>query len=302
MGSQNLSKSESESESESCFVYSLAARSLVLNSQGNLPKLSFNLESVLPNSGFEKVDPVMINQIYSQVIEAYEWCSGKLPLCHVNQNNQCQPFIVSINIGKSANPSELLTASSIQNRGNMILAADWILPSIYRLGSLIAHEAVHQILFLRELQGSVIRENSIGYSPWKGTLRKGRLIWHSFWSFTCQFSFLAESVLKAEKIVCDDQGVLSYLAEIYAKIFICQFELAERTILIASESSACDIAFKVITEIKNEVVNKYKAATVYEEALSQEHSRYQTWAIFMIRNAEDVLPSTNELGSKPDSQ
>lgn len=262
-------------------IYRLAAGDIELTYQNKVIETSFDLESVMPSYNCHNPINSKISSIKSQIYDAYDWCSKNFPLGYF-ADTSTQPLIKSIIVGESFHKSELLTASSIQNMGNVILSADWLLSSIYRLGSLFAHEATHQILFLREAGSYEVRNKSIGYSPWKGTLRYGRLIWHSYWSFSCQFAFLSSRILSEEKIIKEDEGIIQYLADMFAKISVCYNELEERKIVDFKELSSCKATFNEISKFKDELGCLLSTKLVFEKNLKMERKIYTKWASSLI--------------------
>lgn len=274
-------------------VFLLASRSLTTRYGEGKPIISYDLERVISDSAFTNVNQSLKRKIDSQIIKAYEWCGKTYPLYYSDGQNKIHRFIVSITIGNSAHRSEILTASSIQNIGNMILMADWPLPSVFRLGSLFAHEATHQLLFLREQAGETIRSRSVGYSPWKGTLRKGRLIWHSFWSFTCQFVFLSERVVLETEVYSQDKGILKYLAEMYSKLSICTEELIQRNIVSMEELSACETAFHEVTKIQKEIVSRFDNSELFCVLMEKEYNEYREWASSLIEARYHITNSSS---------
>ncbi|RSN73135.1 MULTISPECIES: hypothetical protein [Acinetobacter] len=268
-------------EKRARYIYILAACSIDLTFQKTSIETSFDLESVMSNYNCRNPCESKIRSIQFQINEAYKWCIDNVPLSYVD-GARTLPLIKSIIVGESIHKSELLTASSIQSVGNVILSADWPLPSIYRLGSLFVHEATHQILFLREVEGYKVRNKSIGYSPWKGTLRHGRLIWHSFWSFSCQLAFLFSRIFSEKQIIKEDESIIEYLANIFAKISVCYKELEERKILDCKELSFCKSAFNEISKFRDTLGSIFSVDLVFENAIDVEQKLYEKWANSLI--------------------
>lgn len=190
------------------------------------PEIDFDFARVFQDYGSKRVRGASQQMAADEFLEAYRWCANRFPL----QKRVDRRMVRSIDrvlIGQSLRPKELLSASSINAPGVVLFCAPWPLKSHYRIASLVAHESIHQALFVREIEATPVRSGSLGYSPWKRTLRDGRLVWHAFWTFACQYSFLSEEVLKGSEIPERDRTIWKFLAEMNSRLVLCEHSMRE---------------------------------------------------------------------------
>ncbi len=178
-----------------------------------------------------------------QLAEAYRWCASRFPLSvRSHLTGDLERSISKFVVGHCAHKNEMLSASSAQALGVVFMAADWPLRAPFRFGSLVAHETIHQALFRREITDSPVRAGTVGYSPWKNTLRPGRMVWHAYWTFTCQSGLLAESMLASPVILDGDPGLISFLADMEARTSVCLYSLEFSDIIRVDELERCKAA------------------------------------------------------------
>ncbi len=104
-------------------------------------------------------------------------------------------LIRQVHLGETSERRLLVTASSPQDLGVVWFAGSWDNLEPQRIAANALHEAVHQVLYRREIaSASILRRNSIAYSPWKNKERPGRWVWHAFWTFSLHCIFLAEVI------------------------------------------------------------------------------------------------------------
>jgi hypothetical protein len=109
-------------------------------------------------------------------------------------------------LGSLQDPRRIVSASSPQQPGLIVFAADWSHTCTRRAAANLLHELVHQVLYWREAAfADVVRANSLGYSPWKLAERPGRWIWHSFWTFAVHCAYLAETAKTEQSVSAEDR-------------------------------------------------------------------------------------------------
>jgi hypothetical protein len=224
-------------------------------------------------------------RVTGQLTEAFLWCKGRFPLCFRDSSGARRPSITKFIVGYSVHKDELLSASSAQAPGSVLMAAQWPLKSIYRLASLIAHESMHQALYQRERVASPVRNASLGYSPWKNTVRPGRLVWHSFWTFACQFALLAESLCVERELLISDPALTNFLADMRARIFLCSNSLKDSAIVTDNEMRGCDEALLVLQNLCRDLhgfPGYSEAAALAEDKVFRE---YEEWAYAILESS-----------------
>ncbi|MFD4357467.1 hypothetical protein ACFWPX_33320 [Nocardia sp. NPDC058518] len=159
------------------------------------------------------------------------------------------------------------------------MAADWPLTSPYRFASLITHEGIHQALFIRELEDSPVRPGSSGYSPWKKTLRPGRLVWHAFWTFTCQLVMLCESLQLDQRLIARDPSLFSFLADMEARISVCLDSLKLTEVVTPKEFERCTSAFNILTGLIEELLVLPTFRKSRADAGDDVFGEFNNWAI-----------------------
>lgn len=228
------------------------------------PEVDFELAAELEQLDAVRLAPADEWAVAAQIGEAFEWCAARFPLClripagepRAGDANRPKGVVEDdcdgshedraigrLKVARSARPGEYVTASSPHRLQQVFIAAPWPLSSPFRLASLFVHEAMHQGLYLRERSETPARPGSLAYSPWKGQLRPGRLVWHSFWTFMVQFAFLAEAFARETEVMLSaDPGLPDFLADMDSRIACCAQSLAEFEILQPAEAARVDAA------------------------------------------------------------
>jgi hypothetical protein len=216
------------------------------------PRLSFDLAPELLDHGASTLSAGERSLVSGQAMAAFAWCAARFPLQLPDQDGLPSWAIQEITIGRGAHPGEYLTASSPQRPYNILVAAPWPLPSIYRLASLLVHEAMHQALYDRERRGPVARIGSLAYSPWRQKLRPGRLVWHALWTFSVQFVLLGDAVVsEGSELLSADPDLGAFLGEMAARLALCSQSLVDFDILDAVEADRAAQATALVIETAN---------------------------------------------------
>lgn len=187
-----------------------------------MPDLAFGLTRTLREYGSRPVPGAMRDRVREDFRRAHDWCQRRLSLAPGADEALIARFVV----GRNGAAADMLSASSGGERGVVVFSGSWPVDSPYRLASLILHEAVHQLLFRRQDRDDPVRGGSIGYSPWKDNARPGWLVWHAYWTFTCQAALLAEAIAAESGIAEEDPGLVGFVADIVARTEICGESLA----------------------------------------------------------------------------
>lgn len=247
---------------------------------GETPCLSFGYFSTnFEDLGAKIVANEQRTDVGQQLTEAYVWCTDRFPLSvRTHVTHEMKRSIVRFIVGHSKHEDEVLSASSAQAPGVVFIAAEWPVRSPYRLASLIAHEGIHQALFIRELESSPVRHGSLGYSPWKNTLRPGRMVWHAFWTFTCQTAMLAESLLTDPSLLSRDPRLTDFLADMEARISVCLYSLELSNIVSSCEFERCNRAFGILSGLFRELARLPKFDQAQVEAGHVARAEFEMWA------------------------
>ena len=249
------------------------------------PVISFELGSPHSDLGCRSVEGEDQSAIAEQLLGAFFWCANRFPLSILTMpENDFQQSIIKFVVGRSSHRGEYISASSPKTLRVVLLAADWPLKSHYRLASLIAHESMHNLLFIREAVGSPVRSGSLGYSPWKTTLRQGRLVWHSYWTFVCQFVMLGESILSDSSLLQADPGLTRYLAQIQARIIICSESIKDFKVVNDHELSECDSALAFVDEVSRQLLCFPEFRTALTQAKAEAFKEFATWATALVES------------------
>jgi len=209
-----------------------------------------NSESDLSRRGARKVASEIRAVVARQFEEAYTWCESRLPLTiRACDSEGMRKSITSVMIGHSEESNVFLSSSSPEAPGVVFIAADWPMKNPYRLASLIAHEGIHQALYQRESEISPVTSSSVGYSPWKKTLRPGRWVWHAFWTFCCQSVMLGESVQRDPSLLQYDRSLLRFVADLMARVSVNLASLELFRIVSSEELTRCDRAFTALERV-----------------------------------------------------
>ena len=243
---------------------------------------AFDFDSVNGIGGFPcgAVPPSKRAVVREQLGGALDWCVKRFPIGIASGPTDVgtEPAIRRIVVGQCTRRNDMLGVSSPDAPGVVVAAADWPLTTFYRFASVIAHEAVHQALFRREVASQLVRPRSLAYSPWRRTLRPGRNVWHSFWTFASQFSMLAEAALSEVGIVREDAKILEYLAEMYVKLRVCKDSIMLFDVLGHSQCHSWTRALDVVEELA-ELLRKLPGYTVAEARWnSEDQTAYRSWA------------------------
>lgn len=184
-------------------------------------------------------------EVQREVAQAYTWCAERFPpavhLGSAQDRARAAPTISRLTIGMARHSKELLSSSSPQSPGDVFLAACWPLSRPHRLGSLIAHEAVHQALYGRERTASPLRPGALGYSPFRLTVRPGRWVWHAFWTFVLQCALLTESVAAEPGMIIADPTLLPFIQHMAARVGVCRYSLEIFRVVDSEELERCRI-------------------------------------------------------------
>lgn len=244
-----------------------------------IPSFNFELGPHFGEFNLRSVSQRERPLVSARLTEAFLWCADRFPLCITNaSNNTTQQTITQFTVGRSVHRNELLTASSAQAAGIVLIAARWPVKTFYRLGSLIAHESMHQALYVRENLSSPVRPRSFGYSPWKNSLRPGRLVWHSFWTFVCQFTMLSESVLDDNQILQMDPKLIAFLADMQARILVCHDSLRTFELVTSEELEKCDEALSILDEVARESPSQSNYQQHLAKARKSVFEEFDSWA------------------------
>lgn len=218
------------------------------------------------------------------VTAAFLWCAARFPLVTAPDAEGVRHGAIRHLDVRRTPDGELLGSSSPGTPGCVVLGASWPVGPVYRLASLLAHESVHQALFVREAVADPVRPGSFGYSPWRRTIRPGRAIWHAFWTFAAQFALLADAVAENADILDEDPGLLGFLAELFPRIELCLDSLHQFTVVDAAETRRCDRAFLATRK----AVARLSAFPLFGPALSDETAAvdadYRYWVAQVTGN------------------
>lgn len=210
-------------------------------------ELEFKLAEELEPLGATPVPARDQRSITAQILAAYSWSCRHFPMCIRDSAGEWGAAVQTVAVGVSADEGEYVSASSPARPRVVFLAARWPLRSPYRVGSLLAHEMMHQALYLREHAETPVRPSSLGYSPWRRELRPGRLVWHAFWTFSTQFVGLAEATLAgADDILGEDPEITSFLAEMQVRIELCAQSLQEFELPSAPEAARIERGLAIV--------------------------------------------------------
>lgn len=244
-----------------------------------MPPLSFELGNNFRDFNCGSVLQENRLSVAAQLREAFVWCASRFPLSFRNgSDNHLQRSVLEFVVGHSKHHDELLSASSAQAPGVVLMSADWPLKSYYRLGSLIAHESVHQALFAREGTLSPVRPRSLGYSPWKNSLRPGRLVWHSFWTFACQFTMLGESLLKDNSLRQIDPKLTEFLGDMEARVLVCLNSLEIFDLVSSNEMEQCKCALSILNDVSEGLLAFSEYGQTLDIAKDSAFEEFQMWA------------------------
>lgn len=253
-----------------------------------MPSINFELGTHFNKFNYRSVTREDRPAISERLTEAFFWCANRFPLSvKTSSDSVPQQSIVQFVVGHSIHQDEILSASSAQAPGVVLMAACWPLKSPYRLASIIAHESMHQALYIRERISSLIRPGSLGYSPWKNSLRPGRLVWHSFWTFVCQFTMLSESVLEDDSLLQIDPKLTSFLADMQARILACSNSLSNFDIVASDEMEQCNSALSILDKISRELLVFPEYQSALKKAKDNVFEDFETWAMSLIESQAD---------------
>lgn len=259
-------------------VVSLALGNAPDPAEPDLPVIDFTSRSAALDHAYPGVSREHREAARQTLENAFRWCSRRFPLVTPpDESGARRQSIRHVDV-RSTRGEVLLGCSSADAPGHVVLGASWPVASHYRLASLVAHEAVHQGLFVRERSASPVRPGSLGYSPWRCTIRPGRALWHSFWTFACQFSLLADSVSEDPRIAAEDAGLLGFTAAIAPRVECCLSSLRQFAVVDDAELRRCDHALRAVQD----AAGRMCASAEFGSALADENrvvgAEYRTWA------------------------
>jgi hypothetical protein len=224
------------------------------------------------------------------VEDAFRWCAMNFPLGVPTETDRLR-FLAPRYIDVRLTPSNIyLAASSADRLGHILLGAPWPVECTYRLASLIAHEAVHQGLFLREQHSSPVRPGSLGYSPWRCRTRPGRLVWHAFWTFACQFSLLVSAASGNEGAIQIDRDLVDFMATMPPRCESCLDSLIQFDIVKDSELIRCADALSYVALSADRLSRRSQFAVRLDAERAKTAADYRDWA--------ESIMSSQESGSK----
>jgi hypothetical protein len=259
-------------------VVSLALGSVPDSADFELPVIDFLSRSAALDPAYPGVSREHRAAARQTLENAFQWCGRRFPLrTPPDADGARRQSIRHVDV-RSTRDDVLLGCSSADAPGYVVLGASWPVASHYRLASLIAHEAVHQDLFVRERSEHPVRPGSLGYSPWRRTIRPGRALWHSFWTFACQFSLLADSLSEEPHVTTEDAGLLRFTAAMAPRIECCLTSLRDFTVVDDAELRRCDRALRLVQD----AADRMCACAEFGSALADENrvvaTDYRTWA------------------------
>lgn len=244
-----------------------------------LPKLEYDNLKKMTDFDVLPVSLSLRETVSKQLLQAFCWASDRFPLSiDEAKTGLSQPTIESFAIAHSPREKEILSASSIQAPLHILLAVDWPLKSIYRLASIIVHESMHQALYVHERSFPSVRYGSLGYSPWRTTLRAGRMVWHAFWTFSVQYAVISDALLADNRIVQVDPDILNYTALMQERIRIALNSLELFDITAPPELRKCEQAVCVIDAIACELRQFPLYDKAEKKAATAAFNDYRLWA------------------------
>lgn len=212
------------------------------------------------------------------IYQSVRYLHGLLPFrIRALDNSGFVAAIKTVQIGRLTEHRRMITGSSPDAPRVVRLAANWATVDARHVAGVMLHEAVHQLLYSRELLASPVRRSSIGYSPWKFQERTGRLVWHGFWTFAVQVSFLLETL--------EDSSDQSYreIAEDFARLECCVESLDIFRLL---SSSSENIRAKEGVDRLREALLKRLPSERFLAALSQHRAKtaidFNAWAAKLV--------------------
>lgn len=177
---------------------------------------------------------------------------------------------------------ELMTSSAPATPGEVVLGAGWPLETYYRLGSLLAHESIHQMLFRREAGEGPVREGSLAYSPWRAATRQGRLAWHAFWTFACQIALLAETMLGDPSTARREPQLPAFVARLLPRLPIALDSLERFEVLSAPELDRAQRAMGALEEPIAHLVRALELERTVESETEIAQEEFEAWALATV--------------------
>ncbi len=218
------------------------------------------------------------------VNDAFHWHSVHFPVATPpDASGVRRPAIDYIDV-RLTGEGELLSASSAEVPGRILLGAPWPAECTYRLASLIAHEAIHQGLFVREAVATPVRRGSLGYSPWRRRTRPGRLVWHAFWTFTCQFSLLADAVTRRPAMLHEEPGLLGFIAAMPPRVECCLDSLTQFRVVDPPELDRCGDALHLVRTATGRLAAFPRFSAKLQEEEQTTANDYRAWADQVLSN------------------
>jgi len=244
---------------------------------GQLPVIDLRSPSAPVDPIFRGVPPAQWTDARRVVVKAYRWCSASFPLVTPSNANGVTRLAINHIHVRLTPGDELLSASFANKPGYIVVGAPWPTGCTYRLASLIAHEAVHQGLFVREASGSPVRRGSLGYSPWRRKTRSGRLVWHAFWTFACQFVLLADAVAQSEEILLEEPALLDLMATMPYRVESCFDSLREFGIVAPPELDRCLHGLRYVQSAAGRLIAFPRFAAQLQEEQRKTDGDYRAW-------------------------
>jgi hypothetical protein len=173
---------------------------------------------------------------------------------------------------------ELMTSSRPIAPGAVVVGAGWPLESYHRLGSLLAHEAIHQVLFAREAGESPVREGSLAYSPWRAATRPGRLAWHAYWTFACQIALLVETMLADPAMTGREPQLPSFVSRLIPRLPIGLESLERFEVISAGELERTWAAMDALEEPVAHLVRELGLEASVESEAESARTELEAWA------------------------
>jgi len=126
----------------------------------------------------------------------------------------------------------------------------------------------------------------LGYSPWRRETRPGRLVWHAFWTFSCQFSLLTVALCDTETDALSEPSLLDFMATMPPRVEACfeslmQFDVAEQ-----QELDRCRDALSYVKLGAARLTALPRFAEKLQEERLKTASEYHEWARLLLDGQE----------------
>ncbi len=257
-------------------VYFLAGGPVAVP-RASFPQVNFELCESLIDFGSMPVAPEMRDAVIRQCREAYNHALASVPMSFVGRHGRAAPLISSLQIGQGAKIEDMMTGSSVNAPGRVIVSAKWPTLHPYRLASLFVHEAVHQILYRDARQKTAFSVQSSAYSPWRFGLRPAIMVWHAYWTFAAQTAFLIEMLARDGGACRHDAGLAAFAAELHARVELCRESMQIFDILDKDESLRADAAISALVDLSALLPAEYGYGGLMERYAAQVQSDLEDW-------------------------